>query len=384
MARCKIAHMQFQVSTQGLAAALSDAVLPGAKTGLDGVSMILVEVAGDRVTVTGSDLDLVVSRSVDATATSNFSFTASARRLLSLFRALPGDTTQVKLGGGGKVSVISGAAKAVLPSGAADEFPHSRLDPGKTKFEMPSGVLRRHFERVHYAAAKDGTRYICMGVSMDIDSGRIKFAATDAKRVALSVEDGNGRGKAQCVIPSKAVEKLLRVLPKDKTRVEISISSGWASFAWSGGKLETKLLEGKFPDFSKLLEDTGTKATAVVKRNLLLDAVRRASDAGGGEGIVTLCIRSATDEDLGLLGRAAGVISVSLPEGVEGSYSEILPLEFPPGRDSRISLFSDYLEEPLTAGAGFTVTLKYGEGTETVILDQPEEILSILSPIKLT
>lgn len=375
--------MHFQVSTQEFSEALSDVVLPGSKTGLEGISLILVEVAPSEVTVTGSDLDMVVARKVSASAQGEFSFTTGARRVLSVFRALPGETAQAKLGGGGKFSIVSGVAKAVIPTGMAEEFPDSNIPAGQTRFEMGGGDLRRHLERVHYAAAKDGSRYICMGVSLDIESGRIRFAATDAKRVSLSVEEGSGRGKAQCVIPTKAVERLMKILPRDKGRVEIGISAGWATFTWGGGSLSTKLLEGTFPNFSKLLDDTATRSSAVARRGALLDAVRRAAAAGGGEGIITLSIRSANEEDIGLLGSAPGVVAVSLPEGVEGAYSEILPLEFAPSRDSKISLFSDYLSEPLAVGGGDTVTLKYGEPTETVVLDQPGEIMSILSPVRL-
>jgi DNA polymerase III sliding clamp (beta) subunit (PCNA family) len=175
----------------------------------------------------------------------------------------------------------------------------------------------------------------------------------------------------------------MKILPRDKGRVEIGISAGWATFTWGGGSLSTKLLEGTFPNFSKLLDDTATRSSAVARRGALLDAVRRAAAAGGGEGIITLSIRSANEEDIGLLGSAPGVVAVSLPEGVEGAYSEILPLEFAPSRDSKISLFSDYLSEPLAVGGGDTVTLKYGEPTETVVLDQPGEIMSILSPVRL-
>jgi DNA polymerase-3 subunit beta len=375
--------MHFQVSTQEFSEALSDVVLPGSKTGLEGISLILVEVTPSEVTVTGSDLDMVVARKVSASAQGEFSFTTGARRVLSVFRALPGETAQAKLGGGGKFSIVSGVAKAVIPTGMAEEFPDSNIPAGQTRFEMGGGDLRRHLERVHYAAAKDGSRYICMGVSLDIESGRIRFAATDAKRVSLSVEEGSGRGKAQCVIPTKAVERLMKILPRDKGRVEIGISAGWATFTWGGGSLSTKLLEGTFPNFSKLLDDTATRSSAVARRGALLDAVRRAAAAGGGEGIITLSIRSANEEDIGLLGSAPGVVAVSLPEGVEGAYSEILPLEFAPSRDSKISLFSDYLSEPLAVGGGDTVTLKYGEPTETVVLDQPGEIMSILSPVRL-
>jgi DNA polymerase-3 subunit beta len=375
--------MHFQVSTQEFSEALSDVVLPGSKTGLEGISLILVEVTPSEVTVTGSDLDMVVARKVSASAQGEFSFTTGARRVLSVFRALPGETAQAKLGGGGKFSIVSGVAKAVIPTGMAEEFPDSNIPAGQTRFEMGGGDLRRHLERVHYAAAKDGSRYICMGVSLDIESGRIRFAATDAKRVSLSVEEGSGRGKAQCVIPTKAVERLMKILPRDKGRVEIGISAGWATFTWGGGSLSTKLLEGTFPNFSTLLDDTATRSSAVARRGALLDAVRRAAAAGGGEGIITLSIRSANEEDIGLLGSAPGVVAVSLPEGVEGAYSEILPLEFAPSRDSKISLFSDYLSEPLAVGGGDTVTLKYGEPTETVVLDQPGEIMSILSPVRL-
>lgn len=375
--------MHFQASTQEFSEALVDVVLPSAKTGLEGVSLVLIEVSPEAVTVTGTDLDMIVSRSVTGNAQGEFAFTISARRALSVFRALPGDTAHALLVGNGKVAIASGAAKAVIPTGMPEEFPSCSIPGGQTRFEMGGANLRRHLERVHYAATKDGSRYICMGVSLDIEEGRIRFAATDAKRVALSVEEGSGRGKAQCVVPTKAVERLMKILPRDKARVEIGVSPGWATFTWRGGSLSTKLLEGNFPNFSKLLEDTATRSVAVAPRASLLAAVRRAAAAGGGEGIVTLSIRAATDEDIGLLGRVVGVVAVSLPEGVEGAYSEILPLEFAPSRNSKISLFSDYLVEPLAAGDGGTVTLKYGEPTETVVLDQPGEIISILSPVKL-
>lgn len=374
--------MKFKISTAEFAGALGDVQLPAAKIGVAGTALVLLEAGEGRLSITASDLEVTVARNISAQVSRSGECAVNSRRLLGISKSLPAQEAEVRTNqDGAKLGIFAGSAKATLVTAGSDEFPkHSDKGPAAW-FMIGSTPLRKNLERVHYAVATEGTRYVCMGVCVDVDGGVVKFAATDAKRVSVSEERVKGEGSFKVIVPSRAVERLMKILPRDE-RVQVSLGGGFIRFAWESGRLETKLIEGEFPNYAALLPQSRERTAAEVNREPLLGAVRRAVGAGGGERIVSLFFRAATVADKGFLGDAGGAIVVSLPESGEGSYSEVVPLDIAPEKDGKVSFLSDYLTEPLSAGEGKTLTLRYGGEEEIAFLEQPGEFLSIIAPVR--
>jgi DNA polymerase-3 subunit beta len=375
--------MKFKIPSNALAAALSDVQLPAAKIGVAGTALVLLEADEKAVRITASDLDMTVSLVIEAKVEKPGTCAVHSRKLAGIAKSIPSGMVEIRTNPEKtKLGIFSGAAKATLPTMPTDEFPKQENHPVSSHFTLDSASLRSSLNRVHYAAAKDGTRYICMGVCLKAGEGKAKFAATDTKRVSVSEVAIEESASFSIVIPSRSVDRLLKILPQGKGNVRVSSGGGMAVFQWAEGRLESKLIEGEFPNYEALLVQMSERTPTTVSREKLLDAVRRADGVGLGEKVVSLHFRAATLADRGALGEAQGAVVVSVPENTDGSYSEIVPLEFAPQQESRVSFLSDYLIDPLAAGGVKDVLFRHGAETDISFIEIGNEILSIVAPVK--
>lgn len=371
------------MSSGNFSEALSDVQLPAAKVGVGGTSLVLIEADGDAVKITASDLDVTVSRVIEAKVDKPGVCAVNSRKLSGIAKALPSGNVEIRTNPEKtKLGVFAGAVKATLPTMSTDEFPRQESHPMSTHFTMEKAVLRGCLTRVHYAVAKDGTRYVCMGVCMSVGDGKVKFAATDTKRVALCESDIGEPSMFSIIVPSRSVERLLRILPQNEGKVRVSGGGGAVAFHWREGHIESKLIEGEFPNYGALLDQMQDRIATIVDREKLLGAVKRADGAGMGEKVVSLHFRATTIADKNTLGDAQGAIVVALPESADGSYSEIIPLEFSPQEESRVSFLSDYLIDPLASGTKKTIVFRHGGESDIAFLEIGDEVLSIIAPVK--
>jgi DNA polymerase-3 subunit beta len=375
--------MKFKIPSNALAEALSDVQLPAAKIGVAGTSLVLLEADEHAVRITASDLDMTVSLIINAKVEKQGTCAVHSRKLAGISRSLPSGLVEIRTNPEKtKLGIFSGAAKATLPTMPTDEFPKQENHPISSHFTLDSASLRNSLNRVHYAAAKDGTRYICMGVCLSAKEGKVKFAATDTKRVAVSEVQIDESATFSIVVPSRSVERLLKILPQGKGSVNVSSGGGVVVFQWAEGRLESKLIEGEFPNYEALLSQMSERVSTTVSRERLMDAVKRADGVGLGEKVVSLHFRAATLADKGALGDAQGAVVVSIPENTDGSYTEIVPLEFAPPQESRISFLSNYLIDPLSAGNAKDILFRHGGEADIAFIEIGNEILSIIAPVK--
>jgi len=381
--------MKFKIETSKFAELLGDVQLPAAKVGVAGTSLVLVEAeAGEAaedgvVKFTASDLDVTVTRTLKANIERPGMCAVHSRKLLAISRSLPSQVAEVRTNPDkSKLGIFSGTAKATLPTIPTDEFPAREVFSSGKEISLEEGVLHDCLSKVHYAAAKDGTRYICMGVCIQSDGESVKFVATDTKRVSVSETSHQGADSFKVVVPSRTVERLLKILPRSKEIAKITVYPSNIIFDWTGGRLESKLIEGEFPNYAPLVEQMESRARVVVDRDNLLNAVRRASGAGGGDKVVSVCLRAANLADKGSLGDSQGAIVVSLPESVEGTYSEVIPLDSAPEKESKVAFFSEYIIEPLSVSPSKTLVFRYGESGEICFFEDGERLLSIIATVR--
>lgn len=375
--------MKFKIDTARFAEVLGDVQLPASKIGVAGTSLVLVEAAEGEVKFTTSDLDVTVTRIAKAAVDRPGICTVNSRRLLAISKSLPSNEAEIRTNPDKtKLGIFSGTAKATLPTVAVEEFPTQEPHAGGTEISIEEEQLNSCLSKVHYAASKDGTRYVCMGVCLETSGDVIKFVATDTKRVSISETSSLSVGSFKVVVPSRTIDRLLKVLPKGKNIVKITVFSNNIVFQWGAGRLESKLIEGEFPNYSPLLEQMGMRAQVVLNRAALLSAIRRAAGVGGGDGVVSLCLRAANLADKDTLGNSQGAIVVSLPDAVDGSYSEVVALDDAPAKESKVSFFSEYLIEPLSVGGGDKLVFFYGEGGDICFLQDSENLLSVIATVR--
>jgi DNA polymerase-3 subunit beta len=377
--------MKFKIKTEKLAELLGDVQLPAAKVGVAGTGLVLVEASEGEVKVTATDLDITITRRFKAELERPGVCAVHSRKLSALSKSLPNPMAEVRTNPDKtKLGIFSGTAKATLPTVPVDEFPATESRQGGFEASVRTEDFHNSLNQVHYAAAKDGTRYICMGVCLEAGENHLKFVATDTKRVSVAEAEATISEPFKVIVPSKTIERLLKILPKSKDKITINVHPNTIIFEWEQGRMESKLIEGDFPNYLPLLDQIESRSTIVLEKDVLLGAIRRASGASGGEGVISLYFRSATLADKDVLGGSQGAIVVSLPESTDGSYSEIIPLEKAPEKESRVSFFSEYLMEPVAACPSNSLVFRYGDSSDICFLQDGTSFLAVIATVRET
>ncbi len=239
---------------------------------------VLVRKDAEQVSFTATDLEIqiqtqaVIGVGRDAAAT-----TVSARKLVDILRALPEADVSLSLSGK-KLTVQSGRSRFNLQTLAADEYPAIAAAEYTADFELPAGTLKYLLDMVHYAMAAQDIRYYLNGMLLVVDGPTVRAVATDGHRLALCeiVKDG-GDGRIEAIVPRKTIHELQRLLPDSaEETVRVQIAAGQVRFRFGSVELISKLVEGKFPDYTKVVP-SGNSRRFVVSRELLAAALQRAA-----------------------------------------------------------------------------------------------------------
>ncbi len=240
---------------------------------------VLVRKDGEQVSLTATDLEIQIQTQApigagrDAAAT-----TVSARKLVDILRALPEADVALSLAGK-KLTVQSGRSRFNLQTMAADEFPTVAVAEYTADFQLASGTLKYLLGMVHYAMAAQDIRYYLNGMLLVVEGATVRAVATDGHRLALAevAKDGDAASRVEAIIPRKTIHELARLLPDspDET-VRVQVASSQVKLSFGGIELISKLVEGKFPDYTKVIP-VGNTRKFTIGRELLAAALQRAA-----------------------------------------------------------------------------------------------------------
>jgi len=239
---------------------------------------ILVRKDGETVSFTATDLELQIRTSApigagkDAAAT-----TVAARKLVDILRALPESDVQLALANK-KLSVASGKSRFNLQTLAAEEFPTVAQAEFTADFALPAATLKYLLSMVHFAMAQQDIRYYLNGMLLVVDGATVRAVATDGHRLALCEvqKDGGASAKIEAIIPRKTILELSRLLPDSEDPVRVQMAATQVKFTFGDIELISKLVEGKFPDYQRVVPAANTK-TFVIGREDLMHALQRAA-----------------------------------------------------------------------------------------------------------
>lgn len=209
----------------------------------------------------------------DATA----GFTAPARVFTDILGALPdADVFLDRPEGGNKIQVRCARSDYQILGLPAEEFPAPPDVTPTASFTVPGDVLRDMIRHVLFAVSKDDTRPILTGVLLIFTGDSLKMVATDTHRLAVRTEKiAEGEGSANAIVPARAMNELLR-LSSDEEPVSISLASGQARFDVGGATMVTRLLEGQFPNYERVIP-AGHERKLTLEREEFIKAVKRAA-----------------------------------------------------------------------------------------------------------
>ena len=238
---------------------------------------VLLRKNGSNVEFTTSDLEIQVrTRAELGGDEGNFATTVGARKLIDILRSLPGDQVITLSGAQNKLTLQAGRSRFTLQTMPAEDFPlvNESADYGPA-FSVPQNTLRSLVNQVHFAMAVHDIRYYLNGILFIAEGKQLSLVATDGHRLAftsatLEVEVP----KQEVILPRKTVLELLRLLSDKEGDIQMQFASNQARFTFDGKEFVTKLVEGKFPDYNRVIPK-GHKNAVVLGRAPLLASLQR-------------------------------------------------------------------------------------------------------------
>ena len=232
---------------------------------------VLIEAEGDQVSLRATDLDIEVVDVAAAKVERAGATTVSAVTLHEIVRKLP-DGALVTLtddGASGRLVVEAGRSHFTLATLPKADFPIMANSEYEANFTCPAPVLRRLFDKSKFAISTEETRYYLNGVYMhvaDADGRQVlRCVATDGHRLARIDADlpEGAAGMPGVIVPRKTVGELRKLLDDDDTEIAVSVSETKVRFAAPGITLTSKVIDGTFPDYSRVIPTGNTRKLEV-------------------------------------------------------------------------------------------------------------------------
>ena len=241
---------------------------------------VLLRKNGSRIEFTTSDLEIQVRTTAELGGDDgSFTTTVGARKLIDILRALPAEQVVSLSAAQNKLTLTGGKSRFTLQTLPADDFPlvNEAVDFGPA-FAIPQKTLRDLVNQVHFAMAVHDIRYYLNGILFIAEGKTLTLVATDGHRLALAQAtlEAEVPSKQEVILPRKTVLELQRLLKDEDTAIEMRFAANQARFGFSGMEFVTKLVEGKFPDYNRVIPKNH-RNTLVVGRAPLLACLQRAA-----------------------------------------------------------------------------------------------------------
>jgi DNA polymerase-3 subunit beta len=243
------------------------------------LSNLLLEAKSDQLVLTATDLEMQISLSIHTPIGSELSTTISAKKLLDICRALPDNTEINMTTSESRVAVKAGKSKFNLQTLPAVDYPVMTKAVGTETISItiPQNTLKGLFKQVEFAMAQQDIRYYLNGLLFEINGNRLNIVGTDGHRLSFtSTELSKFYDKQNIIIPRKTVIELIKLLDDTDNEVTVELSATQVNFSFNDIKLITKVIDGKFPDYTRVIP-VGHQNKFTVDRMTVLLAMQRAS-----------------------------------------------------------------------------------------------------------
>jgi DNA polymerase III subunit beta len=254
--------MKVQVGRNELLSALSAVIgVVERRQTLPILSNFLLESRDAELVVTATDLEIELESRAQVQNLQPGRATVPARKLFDICRGLP-EGAEISLDiAGDKATLKSGRSRYSLSCLKADEFPAmGRVKDGKV-LKLARAELKHLIERTQFAMAQQDVRYYLNGTLLEVNSKRVRCVATDGHRLALSElgKDTGVKEHVQLIVPRKAVLELQRLLDASEEIVTLHLGTGQIQADFDVVRLTSKLIDGRFPDYERVIPDAGDK-----------------------------------------------------------------------------------------------------------------------------
>lgn len=366
--------MRFSIQREGLLKPLQQVI--GAverRQTMPILANVLIRVESGNISVTTTDLEVELVARVAQAEASDGEVTIPARKLLDICRALPDEAQLELVSDGDRVVITSGRARFTLSTLPAADFPALDEIATTRELEISERELRHLLLKTAFAMANQDVRYYLNGLMLEIEENAVRTVATDGHRLALCElrTTVGGSSSQQVIVPRKGVLELSRLLEDSDERVRLQIGSSHIRVTMPGLRYTSKLIDGRFPDYERVIPRDGDQVMRV-EREPLRRALSRASILSNEK---YRGIRLVLGQDR-LRIQAHNPEQEEAEDEIEAQYS---------GTAMEIGFNVTYLLDVLNTVEGDTVEATFKDASSSVLLRDPgaEDALYVVMPMRL-
>jgi DNA polymerase III subunit beta len=340
------------------------------------LSNVLLEATAEGgIRLMATDLDMQIVETVEAAVDQPGATTVSAHTLFDIVRKLP-EGSQVQLSAAeGKMAINAGRARFNLQTLPRDDFPVIAEGELPTKFELPAATLRQIIDKTRFAISTEETRYYLNGIFFHVSDEAqpvLKAAATDGHRLArVTVPRPDGaEGMPDIIVPRKCVAEIRKLLEEVDGTVAVSLSNTKVRFDLGTAILTSKLIDGTFPDYSRVIP-TGNDKMLKLDPKSFMEGVDRVSTIASEK---TRAVKMALDRD-------KITLSVTSPEN--GTASEEVPGDYA-AQGFEIGFNARYLMDILHQIDGDVVEVHLADAAAPTLIRENDKAaaLYVLMPMR--
>ena len=362
--------MQLQVTQENLNKALSTvARVASARNTLPILANVLLKTVGNRLTISATNLDIAITQHIGAKVVEEGAITVPARLMQDFISSLPSGVIELKLEDN-KLRITTEKYQSVVNGVVADDFPVMPEISGGNAWTINAAQFKKGLQQVIMAASADESRPVLTGVLLQTTEGHLFAAATDSYRLAEK-DLGANASDVQLLIPATAIQDLLRIIGDFDEVMSVTHDDQQVLFQANDVDLVARLIEGKYPDYRKLIPSTFA-VEAKLKRADLLNVTKVSSlFARESAGSITINVDGDKAElSIRSVASQLGENTASANGTITGSGS--------------ITLNSRYLLDALHAFTGDEVTFSFNGKLEPTLLKDPKggDYVHIIMPLK--
>ncbi|RFU67251.1 DNA polymerase III subunit beta [Peribacillus saganii] len=376
--------MKFTIQRDRLVQSVQDVLKAvTSRTTIPILTGIKLDVTRDGVTLTGSDSDISIESFIPAEEEGNEiveikdtgKIVLNARFFSEIVKKLPLNTVEIEVLVNFQTIIRSGKAEFNLNGLDAEEYPHLPQVEEENSFKLPTDLLKTLIRQTVFAVSASETRPILTGVNLKVEGDELTCIATDSHRLAMRKAkiETEVKGEYNVVIPGKSLNELSKILDDNNEPISIVITDNQVLFKAKNLLFFSRLLEGNYPDTSRLIP-AESKTDVTVHTKEFLQAIDRAS----------LLARESRNNVVKLSTLEGKVIEISSNTPEVGKVVEEIQAQSIDGEELKISFSAKYVMEALKALEGTDITINFTGAMRPFVIRSLHDnsMLQLILPVR--
>jgi DNA polymerase-3 subunit beta len=242
------------------------------------LSNLLVEVTNNQLQLTATDLEMQISLGIEHASEEALSTTIAAKKLLDICRSLP-DSAEINMTpNDSRILLKAGKSRFNLQTLPAEDYPVLTKASGEsTTIRLAQLEFKTLLKQVEFAMAQQDIRYYLNGLLLEVSENELKVVGTDGHRLSyISTRVTESYEKQEIILPRKTVIELIKLLEDNDEEIVIELSKTQVNFSFGSIKLISKVIDGKFPDYNRVIPKGHNNSFTINRLGVLL-SMQRAS-----------------------------------------------------------------------------------------------------------